>query len=542
MQVGEVRERRRVSLREFLGVDFGVVRCPVCGREGVLCVESSPDHTHNYLVVVHGDSCEEGMDAHKVPLYLSRLGQCLGYTEAREIVEIAKLGARADDPYIVGNKRLRFVTSSGKKEVELGIEFKKCVRYGELFRTLNDALRAELDFLFRGGRLVDVLRAQGIDVEEVDAEGVLTEAIKYRVRNQHPPPNLLHRLAAVSRNYPHLLSIAKSLTLRPTVIMPELHQGSSVPLPSLLQCPAKASLIVNKTAASLPEYTVIIDLIASDYAKSGCRASSTIDVVIDGVGLVGKPMFVCGDVVIEVLVMSTPTSPILITPDTILQAKDAATKVLQGLSTEWARDILSKAKYEGQVNSQSCESPNDPRIEFTIGCLAHRLMRIPEFDKYLENLRTKGIDPGTYIYEMNTADAEIIRQTAVETAYSSDDGLLDNDITTVVYTLYKAATYAYLINAKGAYVDLVLLTKLPYVGMIRRYLDATSLMQTISEDLKSKVNAYKSLDPETITKTKTIPCKHCNINTQCPHAKYAKQHDTERAKLNINLLKQLITD
>ena len=529
-------------MREFLGVDFGVVRCPVCGREGVLCVESYPDHTHNYLVVVHGDSCEEGVDAHKVPLYLSRLGQCLGYTEAREIVEIAKLGARADDPYIVGNKRLRFVTSSGKKEVELGIEFKKCVRYGELFRTLNDALRAELDFLFRGGRLVDVLRAQGIDVEEVDAEGVLTEAIKYRVRNQHPPPNLLHRLAAVSRNYPHLLSIAKSLTLRPTVIMPELHQGSSVPLPSLLQCPAKASLIVNKTAASLPEYTVIIDLIASDYAKSGCRASSTIDVVIDGVGLVGKPMFVCGDVVIEVLVMSTPTSPILITPDTILQAKDAATKVLQGLSTEWARDILSKAKYEGQVNSQSCESPNDPRIEFTIGCLAHRLMRIPEFDKYLENLRTKGIDPGTYIYEMNTADAEIIRQTAVETAYSSDDGLLDNDITTVVYTLHKAAAYAYLANARGAYVDLVLLTKLPYVSTIRRYLDATSLIQTISEDLKSKVNAYKSLDPKTIAKTKTIPCKHCNISVQCPYAKYAKQHDTERAKLNINLLKQLTAD
>jgi hypothetical protein len=78
--------------------------------------------------------------------------------------------------------------------------------------------------------------------------------------------------------------------------------------------------------------------------------------------------------------------------------------------------------------------------------------------------------------------------------------------------------------------------------MIRRYLDATSLIQTISEDLKNKVNAYKSLDPETITKTKTIPCKHCNINTQCPHAKYAKQHDTERAKLNINLLKQLITE
>jgi hypothetical protein len=78
--------------------------------------------------------------------------------------------------------------------------------------------------------------------------------------------------------------------------------------------------------------------------------------------------------------------------------------------------------------------------------------------------------------------------------------------------------------------------------MIRRYLDATSLIQTISEDLKSKVNAYKSLDPETIAKTKTIPCKHCNISAQCPYAKYAKQHDTERAKLNINLLKQLTAD
>ena len=48
------------SLREFLGMDFGVVKCPVCGREGILCVESSYDHTHNYLVVVHGSTCEGG--------------------------------------------------------------------------------------------------------------------------------------------------------------------------------------------------------------------------------------------------------------------------------------------------------------------------------------------------------------------------------------------------------------------------------------------------------------------------------------------------
>jgi hypothetical protein len=153
------------SLREFLGVDFGVVKCPVCGIEGVLCVESSPDHTHNYLVVVHGGSCEERAYAHKVPLYLSRLYLCLDYPEAGRIIEVAKLGARAGDPYIVGNKRLRFATGSGVREVVLSMEFKSCARYGELhtdraFR--GRALRAELEFLFRGGELANVLRAQGL--------------------------------------------------------------------------------------------------------------------------------------------------------------------------------------------------------------------------------------------------------------------------------------------------------------------------------------------------------------------------------------------
>jgi hypothetical protein len=92
-------------------------------------------------------------------------GECLDYPETREIIEVAKLGARADDPYIVGNKRLRFVTSSGKREVVLSDEFKKCARYGEFhidraFR--GRALRAELEFLFGGGELADVLRAQGL--------------------------------------------------------------------------------------------------------------------------------------------------------------------------------------------------------------------------------------------------------------------------------------------------------------------------------------------------------------------------------------------
>ncbi len=152
---------------EFLGIDFGTVKCPVCGREGVLCVELSRDqyHTHKYLVVVHGNSCGEGVDVHRVPLYLSRLYQCLDYPEAREIIEIAKLGARPADPYIVNNRRLRFATGSGVREVELSTEFKKCARYGELhidraFR--GRALRAELEFLFRGGELADVLRAQGL--------------------------------------------------------------------------------------------------------------------------------------------------------------------------------------------------------------------------------------------------------------------------------------------------------------------------------------------------------------------------------------------
>jgi hypothetical protein len=155
-------------LGEFLGVDFGVVKCPVCGREGVLCVELSHDpyHTHKYLVVVHGDSCKEGVDTHRVPLYLSRLGQCLDFPEAREIIEVAKLGARADDPYIVGNKRLRFVTSSGKKEVELSVGFKARARYGELFTGrafgMKRVLLAELRFLFGGGDLADVVKAQGL--------------------------------------------------------------------------------------------------------------------------------------------------------------------------------------------------------------------------------------------------------------------------------------------------------------------------------------------------------------------------------------------
>jgi len=156
------------SLREFLGIDFGTVKCPVCGRDGVLCVELSRDryHTHKYLVVVHRGSCEEGVDAHRVPLYLSRLGECLDFPEAREIIEVARLGARPADPYVVDNRWLRFATSSGVREVELSVGFKARARYGELFTGrafgMRRVLLAELNFLFGGGDLASVVKAQGL--------------------------------------------------------------------------------------------------------------------------------------------------------------------------------------------------------------------------------------------------------------------------------------------------------------------------------------------------------------------------------------------